>query len=114
MSDPKLEPKPTVEPKLEPKPTVEPKLEPEPKVEPKNDPKPEVDVEKVKSDALAEFVKSLGVEDTEKLKQYVNSAREAEQAGMTELEKANTTLTVTAISALDSTKKDTATIAIPA
>lgn len=90
-----------LDPKLEPKPTVEPKLEPEPKVEYKNDPKPEekktpeIDVEKVKSDALAEFVKSLGVEDTEKLKQYVNSAREAEQAGMTELEKANTTLTAT-------------------
>lgn len=81
MSDPKPEEKITVEP--------------ETKVEPKNDKKPEVDVEKVKSDALAEFVKSLGVEDAEKLKQYVNSAREAEQAGMTELEKANTTLTAT-------------------
>nr|DAN85140.1 MAG TPA: Major capsid protein [Caudoviricetes sp.] len=87
MSDPKPEEKTTVEP--------------ETRVETKNDPKPEekktptVDVEKVKSDALSEFVKSLGVEDTEKLKQYVNSAREAEQAGMTELEKANTTLTAT-------------------
>lgn len=87
MSDPKPEEKITVEP--------------ETRVEPKNDPKPEekktpeVDVEKVKSDALAEFVKSLGVEDTDKLKQYVNSAREAEQAGMTELERANTTLTAT-------------------
>lgn len=76
-------------------------LEPEIKVEPKNDPKPEekktpeVDVEKVKSDALSEFVKSLGVEDAEKLKQYVNSAKKAEQDGMTELEKANTTLTAT-------------------
>lgn len=87
MSDPKPEEKITVEP--------------ETRVEPKNNPKPEVketpevNVEKVKSDALAEFVKSLGVEDAEKLKQYVNSAREAEQAGMTELEKANTTLTAT-------------------
>lgn len=87
MSDPKPEEKTTVKPE-----TI---------VELKNDPKPEVkrtlevDVEKVKSDALAEFVKSLGVEDAEKLKQYVNSAREAEQAGMTELEKANTTLTAT-------------------
>ena len=87
MSDPKPEEKTTVEP--------------ETRVEPKNDPKPEekktptVDVEKVKNDALTEFVKSLGVEDAEKLKQYVNSAREAEQAGMTELEKANTTLTAT-------------------
>ena len=76
-------------------------LEPEIKVEPKNDPKPEekktpeIDVEKVKSDALSEFVKSLGVEDAEKLKQYVNSAKKAEQDGMTELEKANTTLTAT-------------------
>lgn len=87
MSDPKPEEKNTVEP--------------ETRVEPKNNPKPEekktpeVDVEKVKSDALAEFVKSLGVEDTDKLKQYVNSAREAEQADMTELERANTTLTAT-------------------
>ena len=87
MSDPKPEEKTTVEP--------------ETRVEPKNDPKPEekktptVDVEKVKNDALAEFVKSLGVENAEKLKRYVNSAREAEQAGMTELEKANTTLTAT-------------------
>lgn len=87
MSDPKPEEKITVEP--------------ETRVEPKNNPKPEekktleVDVEKVKSDALAEFVKSLGVEDTDKLKQYVNSAREAEQADMTELERANTTLTAT-------------------
>lgn len=87
MSDPKPEEKITVEPKN----TVEPK--PNPKPEEKET--PEVDVEKVKSDALAEFVKSLGVEDTDKLKQYVNSAREAEQAGMTELERANTTLTAT-------------------
>lgn len=89
MSDPKPEEK-----KI-------PTVEPETRVEPKNDPKPEekktleVDVEKVKSDALAEFVKSLGVEDTDKLKQYVNSAKKAEQDGMTELEKANTTLTAT-------------------
>ena len=87
MSDPKPEEKNTIEPKN----TVEPK--PNPKPEEKKT--PEVDVEKVKSDALAEFVKSLGVEDTDKLKQYVNSAREAEQAGMTELERANTTLTAT-------------------
>lgn len=87
MSDPKPEEKNTVEPKI----TVEPKTNPKP--EEKGT--PEVDVEKVKSDALAEFVKSLGVEDTDKLKQYVNSAREAEQADMTELERANTTLTAT-------------------
>lgn len=76
-------------------------VEPETKWEPKNDPKPEekktseVDVEKVKSDALSDFVKSLGVEDAEKLKKYVDSAKKAEQDGMTELEKANTTLTAT-------------------
>lgn len=87
MSDPKPEEKNTVEPKI----TVEPKTNPKP--EEKGT--PEVDIEKVKSDALAEFVKSLGVEDTDKLKQYVNSAREAEQADMTELERANTTLTAT-------------------
>lgn len=87
MSEPKPEEKITVEPKN----TVEPKINPKPE-EKKT---PEVDVEKVKSDVLAEFVKSLGVEDTDKLKQYVNSAREAEQAGMTELERANTTLTAT-------------------
>lgn len=87
MSDPKPEEKITVEPETR----VEPKSNPKPE-EKKT---PEVDVEKVKSDALAEFVKSLGVEDTDKLKQYVNSAREAEQADMTELERANTTLTAT-------------------
>ena len=87
MSDPKPEEKNTVEPKI----TVEPKTNPKPEEKET----PEVDVEKVKSDALAEFVKSLGVEDTDKLKQYVNSAREAEQADMTELERANTTLTAT-------------------
>lgn len=87
MLDPKPEEKNTVEPKI----TVEPKTNPKP--EEKETPK--IDVEKVKSDALAEFVKSLGVEDTDKLKQYVNSAREAEQADMTELERANTTLTAT-------------------
>lgn len=87
MSEPKPEEKITVEPKN----TVEPKINPKPEEKET----PEVDVGKVKSDALAEFVKSLGVEDTDKLKQYVNSAREAEQAGMTELERVNTTLTAT-------------------
>ena len=87
MSDPKPEEKNIVESKI----TVEPKTNPKPEEKET----PEVDVEKVKSDALAEFVKSLGVEDTDKLKQYVNSAKKAEQDGMTELEKVNTTLTAT-------------------
>ena len=54
-----------------------------------------VDVEKVKNDALAEFLKSLGVEDTEKLKDIVTKQKEAEDANKTELQRSNDTLTET-------------------
>lgn len=54
-----------------------------------------VDVEKVKNDALADFLKSLGVEDTEKLKDIVTKQKEAEDANKTELQRSNDTLTET-------------------
>ena len=86
------EPKPSVE---EPKPSVE-----EPKNEPKNEPTVEkkektVDVEKVKSDAVAEYLKSLGVEDSDTLKGIVTKAKEEEDKNKTDLEKSNETLTAT-------------------
>lgn len=54
-----------------------------------------IDVEKVKNDALADFLKSLGVEDTEKLKDIVTKQKEAEDANKTELQRSNDTLTET-------------------
>ena len=54
-----------------------------------------VDVEKVKSDALQEFLASLGVEDKEKLQGIVTKAKEEEDAKKSDLEKANETLTET-------------------
>lgn len=55
----------------------------------------QVDVEKVKSDALQEFLASLGVEDKEKLQGIVTKAKEEEDAKKSDLEKANDTLTET-------------------
>lgn len=65
--------------------------------EPKKQTEPEkkVDVEKVKSDALQEFLESLGVEDKEKLQGIVTKAKEEEDAKKSDLEKANETLTET-------------------
>lgn len=79
----------------EPKPNVE-----EPKNEPKNEPTVEkkeqtVDVEKVKSDAVAEYLKSLGIEDSDTLKGIVTKAKEEEDKNKTDLEKSNETLTAT-------------------
>lgn len=79
----------------EPKQNVE-----EPKNEPKNEPTVEkkeqtVDVEKVKSDAVAEYLKSLGVEDSDTLKGIVTKAKEEEDKNKTDLEKSNETLTAT-------------------
>lgn len=79
----------------EPKPNAE-----EPKSEPKNEPTVEkkeqaVDVEKVKSDAVAEYLKSLGVEDSDTLKGIVTKAKEEEDKNKTDLEKSNETLTAT-------------------
>lgn len=79
----------------EPKPIVE-----EPKNEPKNEPTVEkkeqtVDVEKVKSDAVAEYLKSLGVEDSDTLKGIVTKVKEEEDKNKTDLEKSNETLTAT-------------------
>lgn len=79
----------------EPKQNVE-----EPKNEPKNETTVEkkeqtVDVEKVKSDAVAEYLKSLGVEDSDTLKGIVTKAKEEEDKNKTDLEKSNETLTAT-------------------
>lgn len=51
-----------------------------------------VDVEKVKSDALAGFLKELGVEDKDSLKGIIKKAKEEENKNKTELERANDTL----------------------
>lgn len=51
-----------------------------------------VDVEKVKSDALAGFLKELGVEDKDSLKGIITKAKEEENKNKTELERANDTL----------------------
>lgn len=56
---------------------------------------PTVDVEKVKSDAVAEYLKSLGVEDSDTLKDIVTKAKEEEDKNKTDLEKSNETLTAT-------------------
>ena len=56
---------------------------------------PTVDVEKVKSDAVAEYLKSLGVEDSDTLKGIVTKAKEEEDKNKTDLEKSNETLTAT-------------------
>lgn len=53
---------------------------------------PKVDVEKVKSDALAGFLKELGVEDKDSLKGIVTKAKEEEDKNKTELERASDTL----------------------
>lgn len=51
-----------------------------------------VDVEKVKSDALAGFLKELGVEDKDSLKGIVTKAKEEEDKNKTELQKTSDTL----------------------
>ena len=51
-----------------------------------------VDVEKVKSDALAGFLKELGVEDKDSLKGIITKAKEEEDKNKTELEKTSDTL----------------------
>lgn len=56
---------------------------------------PTVDVERVKSDAVAEYLKSLGVEDSDTLKGIVTKAKEEEDKNKTDLEKSNETLTAT-------------------
>ena len=49
--------------------------------------KPEVDVEAVKEQAVKEYMKSLGIEDDEKLKGIVTKAKEDEEKNKTDLEK---------------------------
>lgn len=54
-----------------------------------------VDTEKVKNDAIAEYLKELGVEDGDTLKGIVTKAKEEEEKNKTDLEKSNDTLTAT-------------------
>lgn len=56
------------------------------KTEQKED-KPEVDVEAVKEQAVKDYMKSLGIEDDEKLKGIVTKAKEGEEKNKTDLEK---------------------------
>lgn len=49
--------------------------------------KPEVDVEAVKEQAIKDYMKSLGIEDDEKLKGIVTKAKEDEEKNKTDLEK---------------------------
>lgn len=54
-----------------------------------------VDVEKVKGDAIAEYLKSLGVENSESLQAIVKKAKEDEEANKTDLQKKDDALTAT-------------------
>lgn len=55
-----------------------------------------VDVEKVKGDAVAEYLKSLGFENSESLQAIVKKAKEDEEANKTDLQKKDDALTATA------------------
>lgn len=54
-----------------------------------------VDTEKIKNDAITEYLKGLGVEDGDTLKGIVAKAKEEEEKNKTDLERSNDTLTAT-------------------
>lgn len=54
-----------------------------------------VDKEKIKNDAIAEYLKGLGVEDGDTLKGIIAKAKEEEEKNKTDLERSNDTLTAT-------------------
>lgn len=54
-----------------------------------------VDVEKVKGDAIAEYLKSLGVENSDSLQAIVKKAKKDEEANKTDLQKKDDALTAT-------------------
>lgn len=54
-----------------------------------------VDVEKVKGDAITEYLKSLGVENSESLQAIVKKAKDDEEANKTDLQKKDDALTAT-------------------
>lgn len=54
-----------------------------------------VDVEKVKGDAIAEYLKFLGVENSDSLQAIVKKAKEDEEANKTDLQKKDDALTAT-------------------
>lgn len=51
-----------------------------------------IDVEKVKSETMSSFLKELGIEDKDSLKNIVTKAKEEEEKNKTELQKKNDTL----------------------
>ncbi len=77
-----------VETKTEPKDVIKPEEteKEETKTEPKEE-KQDVDVEAVKAQAVKDYMKSLGIEDDEKLKGIVTKAKEDEEKNKTDLEK---------------------------
>ena len=54
-----------------------------------------VDVEKVKGDAIADYLKSLGVESSESLQAIIQKAKDDEEANKTDLQKKDDALTAT-------------------
>ena len=54
-----------------------------------------IDVEKVKGDAITEYLKSLGVESSESLQAIVQKAKDDEEANKTDLQKKEDALTAT-------------------
>lgn len=60
-----------------------------------------VDVEKVKGNAIAEYLKSLGVENSDSLQAIVKKAKEDEEANKTDLQKKDDALTATAKELVD-------------
>lgn len=54
-----------------------------------------IDVEKVKGDAITEYLKSLGVESSESLQAIVQKAKDDEEANKTDLQKKDDELTAT-------------------
>lgn len=64
-----------------------------------------VDTEKVKNDAISELLKTLGVDTVEMLQEKVTKQKEAEDAGKTDLQKANDTLKETTRQLVDESRK---------
>ena len=64
-----------------------------------------VDTEKIKNDTISELLKTLGVDTVEALQEKVTKQKEAEEAGKTDLQKANDTLKETTRQLVDESRK---------
>ena len=64
-----------------------------------------VDTEKIKNDTISEVLKTLGVDTVEALQEKVTKQKEAEEAGKTDLQKANDTLKETTRQLVDESRK---------